>query len=298
MQHLNSRYLSVAILPLFLFTQSLNVSALPPADSPPPLSLLRAQSPIAQMDDPELVRELAEEETLVDLQDIEFSREALSVSRGIVLSLIPGGGWSLIYGNRKAQGFLMILGATLGYGMGFAYLSGAFNEEAQRRCLLTDTSPEKASIFVGLEYCNPASIIDPNRANATMPARDPYLYKQSNSPTINVILKNDQPPPNGYQVPYFSEVSNFYKEQTRGNDYDGAKTGQLILLSTYAVTTIVSAIWSTVEINAQNKELRKRIESTAQAPTIQPNQLSSLRDVHPTFTHDGQQSVMGLSGHF
>ena len=41
-------------------------------DAPPPLSLLSGLSPVAQMDDPELVRELAEEESLVDLQEIEL----------------------------------------------------------------------------------------------------------------------------------------------------------------------------------------------------------------------------------
>ena len=298
MQHLTSRYLYVAIIPLILLTYSGSVLAAPLGDAPPPLSLLSGLSPVAQMDDPELIRELAEEESLVDLQEIEFSRESLSVSRGVILSFIPGGGWSLIYGNRKAQGLLMILGASIGYGMGLAYLSGAFDEEGSKRCIVTDSSPEKASIFVGMEYCNPASLIHPTNARATMPARDPYLYKQSNSPTLNVILRNDQPPPNGYQVPYFSEVSNFYKEQTRGSDYDGSKTGQMIILGTYAATTIVSAIWSTVEIREQNKELRKRIESTAQGPRPERSEPRVLSELHPTFTHDGEQSVMGLSGQF
>ena len=97
MRQLASRYLAVTILLLSPFTCSVTAFAAPPSIAPPPLSLLHAQSPIAQMDDPELVRELAQEETLVDLQNIEFSRESLSVRRAIILSFVPGGGWSLIY---------------------------------------------------------------------------------------------------------------------------------------------------------------------------------------------------------
>ena len=192
----------------------------------------------------------------------------------------------------------MILGASVGYGMGLAYLSGAFDEEGEQTLCIDRLLTREGLYLCWDGVLQPASLIHPTNARATMPARDPYLYKQSNSPTLNVILRNDQPPPNGYQVPYFSEVSNFYKEQTRGSDYDGAKTGRDDHFGTYAATTIVSAIWSTVEIREQNKELRKRIESTAQGPRPERSEPRVLSELHPTFTHDGEQSVMGLSGQF
>jgi hypothetical protein len=273
----------------------------------PPLSLLQQQSPLyqlnkhalTQMDDPELVRELANEETLEDLQNIEYEREALSVDRGLLLSLIPGGGWSLLYANRRAQGVLMIIGAAVGYSMGAAYLLGVFDESAEQQCILTDSS--KNSMFVGKEYCSPASIIHPTDRNANNPAYDPYLYKDdtASDPTLRVILKGDQPPSGNYRVPLYSEVRELYQGQRRGRDYDGTSTGQVIIASTYALTTVLTAIWTTVEINEQNNELRKRIESTsAQAPlpiVPTPTQVSQVR---PTFQYDGQQTIMGLGGQF
>ena len=71
--------------------------ALPPLSSPPPLTLLQNSSPLfhldhgaqgQMMDDPTLMRELEQEESLEDLQEIEYNREALSISRSTVLSLI------------------------------------------------------------------------------------------------------------------------------------------------------------------------------------------------------------------
>lgn len=282
--------------------------AIPPVSSPPPLSLLQKESPIyimqqgfqGQMDDPELVRELSEEETLVDLQNIEYDREALSVSRGLMLSLIPGGGWSLIYANRKAQGVLMILASAVGYGMGTAYLLGVFDEEADKTCLLTDSS--KNSIFVGQEYCNPASSIHPTDRNANMSAYDPYLYKNDDvtvDASLRVVLKGDQPtPPTGYRVPFYNEVSDYYKEQQRGKNYNGASTGQIIIASTYVATTLLSAIWASSEIKDQNNELRKRIESTAQAPSLPQEEPTIVGEVHPTFQYNGQQTLMGVGASF
>ncbi len=307
MRHLASRCLLTATSSILLFTLSFNAQAAPPSSAPPPLSLLQGESPLyeihrspsAQMDDPDLVRELAEEETLVDLQNIEYSNDALSSGRGVLLSLVPGAGWSLIYANRRAQGVLIILGATVGYGMGVAYLAGVFDENAERRCVLTDSS--RNSIFVGLKYCSPDSPIDPMNANATRPSYDPYLYKNdaTNDPELRVILKGDQPqPPTSYRIPLYSEVSELYKEQKRGSDYNGAKTGQIILASTYAVTTLISAIWTSLEIKDQNKELRKQIESTAQGPRPVDRSSTTVSAIRPSFQYNGQQTMMGLGAQF
>ena len=50
----------------------------PPQLAPPPLKLFESHNALmaqGQMDDPELVREISGEETLVDLQNIEYERE-------------------------------------------------------------------------------------------------------------------------------------------------------------------------------------------------------------------------------
>ncbi|MAD60850.1 MAG: hypothetical protein CMH49_04930 [Myxococcales bacterium] len=296
--------LSVLSVSALLTMVSISTAA-PPLSSPPPLTLLQNNSPLFQldqntqsqmMDDPTLMRELEQEESLEDLQEIEYNREALSISRGTLLSLIPGGGWSLMYANRRAQGVLMVLGATLGYGMGAAYALGVFDESADKTCVLTDSSKE--SINVELVYCNPKSSINPTNANANMPAYDPYLYKDDNAsdPARRIILKNDQPLSGNYRVPFYSEVSELYQEQKRGTNYKGLNTGLSIIAGTYAVTTVLSAVWSAVEIADQNNELRKRIESTSAQAKTRPQPYQTK--VRPTFQHDGQQTIMGFGGQF
>ena len=307
MPSLCSRLWSVSTVLLLTLTAATAWST-PPQLAPPPLKLFESTSvftPQGQMDDPELVRELSGEETLVDLQNIEYEREALSQGRGVLLSAIPGAGWSLIYANRKAQGVLVILGSLAGYGLGAAYLAGAFDESAQRTCNLTAfdvTSGAKGSRVVGFEYCDPASEIHPTDAQATMSPYDPHLLRNygASDPNQRVILKVNELPPgyNGYSPPQYNEVRNLYQEQRRGSDYDGAADGRMIIATTYAVTTLLAAVWSWVEIDDQNDELRKRIESTAQGAHPSSPQPAVVGGVRPTFAHDGQQTMMGLGGHF
>ena len=285
----------------------------PPHLAPPPLKLFESSGsfvPLGQMEDPELVRELSGEETLVDLQNIEYEREALSKGRGVLLSAIPGAGWSLIYANRKAQGVLVILGSIAGYGLGAAYLTGAFDESAQRTCNLSAYDVNLGAIGtrpVGREYCNPAipsgggRPIHPTDTQATMSPYDPHLLRNGGADDPKtVIFKEDMLPAgyNGYSPPRYTEVISRYKEQESGEDYKGADDGKLIIAATYAVTTVLAAVWSWVEIHEQNDELRKRIESTAQGPRpTSPNPVI-VGGVRPTFNHDGQQTIMGLGGNF
>ena len=280
----------------------------PPQLAPPPLKLFESAGPLVpqgQMEDPELVREISGEETLVDLQNIEYEREALSKGRGVLLSAIPGAGWSLVYANRKAQGVLVILGSIAGYSLGAAYLAGAFDESAQRTCNLSayDVSLDaKGSRVVGREYCNPASDIHPTNSQATTSPYDPHLLRNygASDPNQRVILKVEPIPAgyNGYSPPQYNEVRDYYQEQQRGSDYDGSSDGKLIIATTYAVTTVLAAVWSWVEIHEQNDELRKRIESTAQGPRPTPSEPVVRGGVRPTFNHDGQQTIMGLGGNF
>jgi len=93
-------------------------------------------------------------------------------------------------------------------------------------------------------------------------------------------------------------VRDYYQEQQRGSDYDGSSDGKMIIATTYAVTTVLAAVWSWVEIHEQNDELRKRIESTAQGPKPTPSEPVVIGGVRPTFNHDGQQTIMGLGGNF
>jgi len=257
------------------------------------------------MEDPNLVQELSGEETLGDLQNIEYEREALSQGRGMLLSAIPGAGWSLIYANRKAQGILVILGSLAGYGLGAAYLAGAFDESVQRTCSLSAydvSSGAKSSRTVGIEYCNPANEIHPTDGQATISPYDPHLLRNygASDPNQRIILKVDPLPAgyNGYSPPQYNEVRDYYQEQRRGSDYDGSSDGQLIIATTYAVTTLLAAAWSWVEIHDQNDDLRKRIESTAQGPQPVSPQPVVVGGVRPTFNHNGEQTIMGLGGQF
>lgn len=260
--------------------------------------------PIGQMDDPELVRELAEEETLVDLQNIEYDREALSVGRGVAMSAIPGAGWSLMYANRTAQGILVMAAAVAGYTVGAAFLLGAFDEQTIPECRLTafdfNTGAE-GTVAVSTEYCNPASTTHPFKS---MPNGEIYvdrnLLNNPTAPAGREFILNQNPPPPGYAQPLYTVTSQKYQENGKFDDNhdDNVKTGQIIIATTYAVTTALAAIWSWIEISDQNDELRKRIESTAQGPNPTPTYPSAFSAVKPTFQYDGQQTIMGVGGQF
>lgn len=197
--------------------------------------------------------DLQQEETLSDLKEEEYEKEAWSTGTAVGLSLLPGGGAGLIYAERPAAATVPYLLSAIGYGLGIAYLVGAFNEDASQVCT------HDVDGRVALEECgygDPGS----DRRNE----RDPRGA-----------------PVNGVLPPYF-QTQGQYAESTVGEDFDGAKTGVYILAGTYVVTTLLGAVWAASAVADHNDDVRKKVESTVQAPT-------------PIVSYDGRRGFIGLS---
>jgi hypothetical protein len=227
-----------------------------------------------QMDDPELVEELKGEETLQELQEIEFQRESLNLSRGVGLSFIPGGGWGLFYAQKRAQGLIPLVASLIGYGVGLALLSGSLDTDESRVCVysLEDSTRNYAGTIVNSRVCegktNPNIQVQLNLEN------DPLSWVDTNG---NQLADSNE------QKKYLETLS-YYSFDTRGSKYDGFQDGLLILGITYLTTTAIGAIWSAVEISQFNDELRKKVESTADlSPKFQPY-----------FHRDGQKTMVGV----
>ena len=231
-----------------------------------PLNPVEAPSPRAmftQMEDPDLVRELSQEETLEQLQDMEYDRESLSLGRGVTLSLIPGGGFGLLYAGERAQGLLVIALSTVGYVLGIAYASGSMNSEQSEVCVYKKGTPEEDLVqtqvcgwWDGQTYPNRYNSVDPRSVD---PVNNPEGQK------------------------YFQTKTNYTLEQ-RGEQYDGQGLGLKILIGTYLTSTLIGAIWSGDVILDHNDEVRKRVESTA--------------GLFPVIHTDGDGTTVGLGLRF
>ena len=255
----------------FLFASTSLLSAAPPEESAAARSgweikALEAQPAptvrLAQMDEPELVFELQGEETLAELQENEFEQEALSMFRALTLSLLPGGGWGLIYTGRRAQSLIPFLISAVGYGVGLVYMSGLFDQSSEQVCF-----HKPSGETVGYNEC--------------------FLFE----PTTQRPMQHTQLDPRGPKdrngqptQPYFATKDD-YELQKRGEDYEGFGVGLTIVLSTYIVSSALGAIWSMGEVSEHNDRLRKRIESTAMAPQVTPTMLPSVtgRGMTPGF---------------
>ena len=90
----------------------------------------RSFNPERSSEDPDL----EDDETLEDLMKIEYDKDAWSTSTAIGLSLVPGGGFGLIYARKKPQAVIPFLLSTVGYGLGIAYMAGAFDESQTSIC--------------------------------------------------------------------------------------------------------------------------------------------------------------------
>jgi hypothetical protein len=200
-----------------------------------------------QMDDPELVNELSGEETLGQLQQLEFQRESLSVGKAIALSLIPGGGWGLLYARKRAQSFVPIITSLVGYTVGMLYASGQLDQKATDVCVYKPTNIVQKDIEVCSYYDAKLHL-------------DKYLALDTNDGTGKT----------------YYETRNDYTIQTKGTNYDGSAFGLQMILGTYVATSILGAVWATIEVNEHNDEVRKKVESTAElkykfVPMVQYN---------------------------
>jgi len=253
-----------AITHLLCACLTLSLAATPSQARPSrPLTAPGPQAMFAQMEDPELFKELSAEETLKELQDMEYDREALSLGRGLTLSLIPGGGFGLIYAGHKAQGFLTIGLSAIGYVLGVAYASGSLNSTQSEVCLYKQGTPQEE--LVQTQVCSWwDGSAHPNRYNTI----DPRSVDPNNP---------------GSEQKYFETRANYSIEQ-RGEAYDGQPLGVKILIGTYLVSTIVGAIWTGSVIMEHNDEVRKRVESTA--------------GLFPIINSDGDNTTVGLGLRF
>jgi hypothetical protein len=200
-----------------------------------------------QMDDPELVNELSGEETLGQLQQLEFQRESLSVGKAIALSLIPGGGWGLLYARKRAQSFVPIITSLVGYTVGMLYASGQLDQKASDVCVYQPTNTIQKDIEVCSYYDAKLHL-------------DKYLALDTNDGTGKT----------------YYDTRNDYTIQTKGTNYDGSAFGLQMIIGTYIATSVLGAVWATIEVNEHNDEVRKKVESTAElkykfVPTVQYN---------------------------
>lgn len=223
------------------------VQPTPIEDAPPPAMLL------AQVDD----SDLRSEETLKELMQIEYDKDAQSVGAAIALSFIPGAGWGLLYAGKKAQAVVPFTLSAIGYGLAGAYLAGAFDTDAASACAHTRDGK------VPFAECGLS--------------RDPVRNKDEDP---RADLSKHPPPLNIYD-----NTAADYSIVTTGEDFDGKETGLLILVGTYAVTTIVGAAWSAAVVSGHNDQLRKDIESTAGIP-------------RPIVGYTGERGVVGVAFDF
>ena len=255
----------LAMCALIFSPLSVNARPISPSEAPRPALMF------AQMDDPELVRELSNEETLGQLQEIEFERDSLSLSKGIIYSLIPGGSWGLFYAKKRAQGLIPLLLSVVGYGLGATYLSGTFDTASTDVCVYTPTQE-----LVSMATCS--------RGEPTPSRPQQHLDYDERSWVDSNGDGQKQPD----EVKRYFQTQGDYTTETRGKNEEFGDLGLTILVGTYVVTTVIGAIWAGSSISTHNDELRKKIESTAQAPI----------KVNPTLVYDGRNALMGLSVQF
>lgn len=219
----------------------------------PPPAMLIAQYGGRDFHDPDLDNE----ETLEDLINIEVSERSQSVGAAVALSFLPGGGWGLLYAGRKAQAVVPFVLSAVGYGVGAAYLAGSFDTSSKIVCRHAQDGILPDSEFETCFYKD-----DPIKNKEV----DPRAYLPENRDPFDkyVNTKGD------------------YKEEKTGKDFDGAKTGWIIIAATYAATTILGAAWAGSAVASDNDRLRRDAESTASLPM-------------PYIGYNGDRGVVGVS---
>ncbi|MBU1432574.1 hypothetical protein KKF91_18705 [Myxococcota bacterium] len=210
--------------------------------------------------------DLRDEKTLDELMQDEYDDKKQSASAAIGLSLIPGGGFGLMYADKKAQSIVPILFSIVGYSVAGYYMLG-----------LADTSSEDACIHTRDGKVNIAEC-SYNRV-----APDPTL------PEGTVTSHSADPRADGNKA-YYETVGD-YTMTVLGEDFDGTKLGLTILAGTYAATTILGALWSASAVSNYNERLWKDIESTTRATPPQPT-------IKPMIAYDGERGLFGARVEF
>ena len=90
---------------------------------------------------------------------------------------------------------------------------------------------------------------------------------------------SDPDPATGRMKQYY-QTQNDYERTFIGEDFDGTDSGVWIMVGTYALTTVIGAVWAGMTVSAHNEQLRKDIESTAgrgsPQPTVQARPILNL----------------------
>ena len=223
----------------------------------------RSFNPERSSEDPDL----EDDETLEDLMKIEYDKDAWSTSTAIGLSLVPGGGFGLIYARKKPQAVIPFLLSTVGYGLGIAYMAGAFDESQTSICTHVRAGRVPA---VECSYADrPFDPAAPNEiSNTSVDMRDP----------------------NGRS---YDQTVGDYASSTAGRNYSGRNTGITLLAATYIVTSTLGAVWSGMSVRAHNRQLRRDIESTAENGDSEPSAVS-LSELSPVLEVNSQRSTLGF----
>ena len=215
--------------------------------------------------------DLEDDESLEELMQIEYNKDAWSMPTAIGLSLVPGGGFGLIYARQKPQAVVPFLLSTLGYGLGIAYLAGTFDESEVGICthVRDGRVPTQECSYGNAEF-DPA---DPDRVSLrTIDPRDPGGR------------------------PYF-QTNTDYMPSTSGRNYSGRSAGLTILTATYVITSTLGAVWSGLTVRAHNKQLRRDIESTAQNKR-KPERVHEPDFFEPKLELNGSRSTLGFTIRF
>lgn len=247
---------AVALALLASLPSAAAAQAVPPELAAPP-RLLLAQADSESVDDSDLGRE----ESLEELNQIEFDKDAWSMGAAVGLSFLPGAGWGLMYAKKPAAAVVPFTLSITGYVVGALYMVGLFDEKQSTVCLY-DGSQEvsvNACRLVQSRGQFEADLDGDGQAGDWQDEVDPR-------------------DPNGGK---FIDNASKYSAANKGENFDGKKTGLIVMGATYAATTLLGAAWAGLTVDEHNTELRKNIESTASAP-------------RPIVGYDGRNGYMGL----
>jgi hypothetical protein len=236
------------------FAQQVNMPVAPP-DS---VMLL------ARIDD----SDLKDEESLKQLMQIEYDKDSMSMAIAVGSSFVPGAGWGLVYTKKKLQGAVPFVLSAIGYGVGIAYMAGAFD---------TNETP----------ICNHV------RDGRVNDAECEYAEIDQDASQPDRIDKSDTDPRStGGNQPYFRTKSE-YSPQVLGRNFDGFNTGLYVLVGTYVVTTALGAVWAGSTVSKHNERLRRDIESTAGRIPVSPEMKAT-----PLLGFTGNSGVVGFTLEF
>lgn len=205
--------------------------------------------------------DLGDELTLDELIQIEYGEKKQSSGSAIGLSLLPGGGFGLMYADKKAQALVPILFSVVGYGVAGYYMLGMADTSSKNVCL---HSRQGEVDFAECSYGSVPHDITKDRTD-------------SHSPDPRAPIPGQA---------YYETIGD-YSTAVLGEDFDGMKVGLTILASTYAATTILGAMWSASAVSSYNDRLLKDLQSTTQATPPQPT-------IKPMIAYDGDRGLFGV----